>query len=330
MAGRPPIFTDIFPRRGVPAVAARWLFATLLLVVLAWGGGLALLLGIANRMHVDVPYLLAIKLPLLKNNPELIFAGESRTYYGVDAELAAELLGKRPGYAVNIAYDAGEPLATLAAARAEPVAFAKAHVVLSVAPFIFNEGVRSAGVFPQDVLSRLGVGEQLSTFLPLRVGTLIRYIREAFKARLAEQQHIATESPVPPNQGLMIISSTQPEGKWTARMADHPHFSGWNISGPKARYEVGALCDLAKITGKLTVVLPPWAARYDRAQDAAWRDKEDQMAALLNGAGARCGFDVLNIPAVPGLASANFADEMHLNASGIPIYTRYLVEQMKR
>jgi hypothetical protein len=38
---------------------------------------------------------------------------------------------------------------------------------------------------------------------------------------------------------------------------------------------------------------------------------------------------VLNIQAVPGLEQPNFADEMHVNASGIPIYTRYLVAQLR-
>ena len=47
-------------------------------------------------------------------------------------------------------------------------------------------------------------------------------------------------------------------------------------------------------------------------------------------AGRRCGFDVLNIQSVPGLAQGNYADEMHVNASGVPIYTRYLVSRLKR
>jgi hypothetical protein len=45
--------------------------------------------------------------------------------------------------------------------------------------------------------------------------------------------------------------------------------------------------------------------------------------------GQRCGFDVLNIQAVPGLEQASYADEMHVLASGIPIYTRYLVSQLR-
>jgi hypothetical protein len=185
-------------------------------------------------------------------------------------------------------------------------------------------------VFPQDVTARLGVTEQLWTYLPLRVGTLIRYIREAFNARLAEQQDVADSTPQLASLGLSVIRDTQREGNWITRLADHPHYANWNLRGPKARYEVEALCDLAKLTEKLTIVLPPWAARYDRAKDAVWREKEHQIAMLLVSAGNRCGFGVLNILSVPDLGPGNFADEMHVNATGIPIYTRYLVEQLKR
>src|ERR1700720_3062622 len=168
----------------VQAASARWIAGALALTAAAWLALLAGLLALANRVHDDVPALLAVKLPLLQSRPELIFAGESRTLYQVDASLAAQLIGKPQGAAVNIAYDAGEPLALEAAMHRQPDRFQKAHVVVSVVPFLFNEGVRSAAVYPLDVMARLGVAEQMSGFLPLRVGTLIRFIREAFAARL--------------------------------------------------------------------------------------------------------------------------------------------------
>jgi hypothetical protein len=313
----------------VQAASARWIAAALALTLLAWLAVLAALLAVANRVHDDVPSLLAIKLPLLQSKPELIFGGESRTVYQVDAGLAAQLIGKPPGAAVNIAYDAGEPLALLAAMRRAPDRFRNAQVVVSVAPFLFNEGVRSAAVYPQDVAARLGVFEQMISFLPLRVGTLIRYIRETFNARLSAAQHVA-DGPQPPGYGLTVIPRTQPDDQWAAEIGSHPHYAGWNLSGPKARFEVGALCDMVALSKKLTVVAPPWAPRYDRATDPSWREKEDQLVTLLADAGRRCGFDVLNIPSVPGLEQANYADEMHVNASGVPIYTRYLVSRLKR
>jgi hypothetical protein len=314
----------------VQAASARWIVFALALTLLAWLVALAGLLAVANRVHDDVPQLLAIKLPLLQSRPELIFGGESRTVYQVDAALAAQLIGKPPGAAVNIAYDAGEPLALLGAMRREPDRFKNAQVVVSIAPFLFNEGVRSAAVYPQDVAARLGVFAQMTSFLPLRVGTLIRFIREAFNARLSGGQHVADAGPQPAGFGLTVIAGTQRDDQWAADIGTHPHYANWNLSGPKARFEIGALCDMVALTRKLTVVVPPWAPRYDRAGDAAWREKEDQIVALVADAGHRCGFDFLNIPSVPGLEQANYADEMHVNASGVPIYTRYLVSRLKR
>jgi hypothetical protein len=308
---------------------ARWIAGTIVLTGALWIAGFAGLLAIAARVHVDVPYAQAVKLPLLQSRPDLIFAGESRTEYQVDAELAAKLTGRPAGAAINIAYDAGEPLAVLAAIRQQPELFGKAHVVISVAPFIFNDGVRSAAVYPQDIAARLGVFEQITSFLPLRIGTLIRFIREAFKARLASEQHIAERGLKPPAYGLLMISRSQPDDRWPAEIGTHAHYDNWNLSGPKARFETAALCDMVRLVRKLTVVIPPWAPRYDRARDPSWREKDEQYAALVIETGRRCGFGVLNIQAVPGLDQANFADEMHVNASGIPIYTRYLVAQLR-
>ena len=76
-------------------------------------------------------------------------------------------------------------------------------------------------------------------------------------------------------------------------------------------------------------MVPPWSPRYDRAREPAWQGKEEQIVTLLTDAGRRCGFDVLDIPSVPGLGPGNYADELHLNASGVPIYTRYLVSKLK-
>jgi len=317
-------------RLRVQAASARWIAAALMLTAVTWLAVLAGLLALAGRVHDDVPVLLAVKLPLLQSRPELIFAGESRTVYQVDPNLAAQLIGKAPGAAVNIAYDAGEPLALLAAMHRRPDRFLKAHVVVSVAPFLLNEGVRSAAVYPQDVAARLGVAEQMGSFLPLRVGTLIRFIREAFAARLAADQHIADLGALPGGFGLRIIDRTQPDDRFPAEIGSHAHYANWDLSGPKAGFGIGALCEMVALTRKLTVVVPPWAPRYDRARDPAWREKDDQYSALVVDAGRRCGFDVLNIQSIPGLEQGHYADEMHVNASGVPIYTRYLVSRLKR
>ncbi len=84
MSGISADIAGLFRGRRAASVAARWIAWTLLLVVVSWSAGLAILLAIANRVHVDVPYQQAIKLPLLKFRPGLIFAGYSRMFYNVD------------------------------------------------------------------------------------------------------------------------------------------------------------------------------------------------------------------------------------------------------
>lgn len=306
----------------------RWIILTLGFAGLISVTALAALLYVATRVHVDIPYVLAIKLPLLKAQPELIFAGESRTEYQVDPALAAEIMGKST--AANIAYDAGEPLAVLAASRQYPNSFRNAHLVLSVAPFIFNEGVQSAAVYPLDVVARLSIYEQFATFMPLRIGTLIRFIREAFRARLAFDQQLATRAPLPPTFGLLTIGTRQGEDRWPKDLGTHPHYARWNLSGPKARFETGALCELVPMVRKLTVVAPPWASRYDQNIDTLWQERDNQYTALLEQTGRRCGFTVFNIRTVPGLDQSDFADEMHILASAVPKYTRYVVELISR
>jgi hypothetical protein len=316
-------------RSDAQGLAARWIAATIALAGVLWITGLAGLLAVAGRMHVDIPYVLAVKLPLLQSRPTLIFAGDSRTAYQVDAGLAAGLIGKPAGAAVNIAYDAGEPLAVLAAVRAQPAAFASAHVVVSVAPFTFNEGVHTVGGYPQDVVARLGVVEKMRLFLPWRSGTLIYFIREAFNARLASELHLAERASQPANYGLSIIPGSQRDDEWPPDLGTHTYYANWNLSGPKARFETAALCETARLVRRLTVVVPPWAPRYHRADDSLWRTRDEAYAALVADAGRRCGFDVLNIQAVPGLGQADYADEMHIKVSGIPVYTRYLVAQLR-
>ena len=319
----------VFVQSDVQGRTARWIASVFVLTAALCIAVFAGLMAVANHVHDDIPHALAVKLPLLQSRPDLIFAGESRTQYQVDAVLAAKLTGRPVGAAVNIAYEAGEPLATLAAIRQQPELFKAAHVVISVAPFIFNEGVGPAALFPQDVAARLSVVEQMTTFLPLRIGTLFRFIREAFNARLASEQRIAVRGPQPPAAGLATIQSFQGDDRWPKELGTYPSYANWNLSGPKARFEIAALCDMARLVRQLSVVIPPWAPRYDRGNDPVWREKDDQYAALVIDAGRRCGFDVLNIQAIAGLEQLNFADEMHVIASGIPIYTRYLVAQLR-
>src|ERR1700686_2760824 len=77
-------------RSDVQGRTARWIASTFVLTGAVWIAAFAGLLIVASHIHVDIPYVLAVKLPLLQSRPDLIFAGESRTEYQVSAELAGK------------------------------------------------------------------------------------------------------------------------------------------------------------------------------------------------------------------------------------------------
>jgi hypothetical protein len=317
---------------GLGAIAAslRFIVVSFLLTAVLWLCGLAALLAVAKRVHVDVPQAMAAKLPLLKYQPGLVIAGESRNLYGFDPVLASDLLGEPRGYAVNIAYEAGEPLSVLGAATLKPEAFRNAQVVLSIAPFNFNDGIRQAYSYPLNVAARESVAELMWDFLPLRIGTLIRFIREAFASRLALSQNAYDTAPEPRNFGFTPITGQKPLARWIGRVGDHPHYQGFDLSGPRAAATLNGLCELVPKVRRLTVVIPPWAAKYSRADDRAWDSHETQIAALIRATASRCGFDVIDAQFVPGLGLPQFYDEMHVNIEGVPIYTAFIVSQLRK
>jgi hypothetical protein len=313
---------------GTRGTGTGWIVGALLLTVVVWVGSLAGLSAIARQVHSDIPHALARKLPLLQLQPDIVFAGDSRTHYQIDPALAARLENLPEGKAVNLAYEAGEPLAFLAVVRRQPELFAQARLVVSVAPPIFNEGVRQATAYPQGAFARLSIAEQLWTFLPMRVGTIIRFIREAFNSRLVDDQGIADNGDMPPNYGFVGLKHFA-SYTWPKDLGSHALYENWNVAGPKSHFEIEALCTMRKLVRNLTVVVPPWSPRYDRAVDVAWAKKDAEHVALISAAGKRCGFDVLSIPSVPGLTADDYSDELHLNESGVPAYTRHVVSQLK-
>ena len=229
--------------RGVAATASVWLAIVLVLATMIWFAAFAGLLAIARQIHVDIPPMFAAKLPLLRLGPRLIFAGESRTAFMVDPDLAARLLGQPPGYAVNIGFESGEPLAVLGAIDKLPDPFRSSHLVISIGAFHFNDGTRAASLYPVDVAARLPVWRLMTHFLPLRIGTLIRFIRNAFEARLASEQSVAVAAPPPERHGLQLLRGVMRPDQATS---DNGHYQNWSLAGPRAHYATQALCDMAK------------------------------------------------------------------------------------
>jgi hypothetical protein len=301
---------------------ARWTASMLTCVAIMWSAVFLGLLVAAKAVHQDIGIHLPEKLGLLALRPGLIFAGDSRTEYQVDAQLAARLMGRAPGYAVNIAVAAGDPVSLLAALRQHADAVRGADLVVNVSPYHLNDGDRRELHYPMTAVARLTLGEQVRTFLPLHLRTLIRFIIEGF-------------TPLPPARpaaafsryGSQHLIGSLPADRLRGRAGDDPVYAGWNLSGPKSTHMRAALCAMPPLVKRLVVVLPPWSAIYDKRPDEAWRRMDAELVALLSQTGRQCGFEVLHAK-VPGLKPEHFRDALHINVDGVPIYTRYLLDEL--
>jgi hypothetical protein len=291
-------------------------------VALMWSAIFLGLLAAANAVHQDLGIYLPEKIGLLELRPELIFAGDSRTEFQIDAELAARLLGRPPGYAVNIAVAAGDPVSLLAALRQHPDAVRNADLVVNVSPYLLNEGDRREFQYPLTVIARLTLLEQVRTFLPLHLRTLIRFIIEAFTPPPTARRPEAL-----PRYGSLHLVGSLPAKELRAKASDDPVYVGWNLSGPKSVHVRNALCAMRPLVQRLVVVLPPWSPVYEDRSDDAWRRMDAELAALLTQTSRQCGFEFL-VAKVPGLRPEHFRDALHINADGVPIYTRYLLDQL--
>jgi hypothetical protein len=295
----------------------------------------------AGRIHDDVSPQLAAKLPLLELQPRIIFAGDSRTAQQVDLAVAAKILGQPPGYAVNLAVVGADALEYLAAVRERPAAFRDADLVLGLSPYHLNDGNRKEFFFSTGAIARLGLGQQLLTFVPADIATLMWFIRDAFQTQADRLRNPDRVGPLPvrlgqePLAGRIVVAQeagTRRYRDWLnseiTAYEGHTYYRDWQSEGYKARLVEGALCALRPLVHRLVIVSPPWAPIAEFTGRPAWRRLEAQFRAELSTIARACGCEFLPADAVEGLSIEHFADETHVNDVGAPLYTAYLLTRL--
>jgi len=329
------------------AGAVRWIAATMamtaVLCVMVFVG----LLMVASRLNVDIGPRLAPKLELLDLNPQLIFAGDSRTAFQVDPVLAAEQIGQPSGYAINLAVMGTDPIEFLAVARERPEKFRDADLVLNVSPFQINDGLMREYAISAGTIARLGLLDQIRMFLPRQIASLVWFVQQTFLGFAYHQQAPALDGATRSRLGYelmggritVIDSDKSGTGGGAARYIDflhseiepyegHPYYRDWQPTGFRSGLLRQSLCELRPLVRRLVVVSPPWAPIPDLIASAAWHDLDSQYLAILARMAADCHFELVAIPSVPGLEIEHFFDETHINDVGTPIYTSYLLQRL--
>jgi hypothetical protein len=330
--------------RHIGLVALRWVLGTCGLAVAISSMLFACLLLAAVWIHDDVGVQMGSKLQLLEHDPKLVFAGDSRTQEQVDPVLAAKLLGKPFGYAINIGAPGEDPVAVLAAVNRHLEQFRDVELVINLSPYNINDGLKKQFFFPTTVIARLGLLRQMRTFLPSHIDTLIWFIQDAFLGssyrhgfpRLSSE--LVSRLGFEPVPGRIIAEQpTSPGaprryrdflGSQVGPFEGHPYYRDWQPSGFKVQTVRMALCALRPLVKRLFVVLPPWAPIGPLVQSAAWRHRDAEFERIVATLASECGFDFLPIAKLDVLTIEDFSDETHVNQIGAAIYTSYLLERL--
>jgi hypothetical protein len=331
------------PRR-VRLAALTWALATCALTAGISSILFACLLQTAARIHDDIGPQMGSKLHLLEYDPQLVFAGDSRTQEQVDPVLAAKLLGKRFGYAINIATPGEDPIAVLAAVSRHLEQFPNIDLIINLSPYNVNDGIKKQFLFPSTVIARLGLLQQMRIFLPSHIDTLVWFIQDAFlKSNYRHSfphpnSELASRLGFEPLPGQIVVERPSSPGSppryrdflgsQVGPFAGHPYYRDWQPSGIKAQSVRAALCALRPLVKRLSVILPPWAPIEPMLESAAWRDRDAEFERIVAEMADECHFDLLPIAYVDGLAIEHFSDETHVNELGAALYTPYLLERL--
>jgi hypothetical protein len=263
---------------------------------------------------------------LLKNDPTIIFAGDSRAERHLVPQIATDILNQPMGKIVNIALAGADPLMLLPIVRNNPKTFKNALVIISMSANQFNDGALKRGYFSKSMISKLSYSQQFEAFFPSHIKTLQDYYKTAIIQLFT--------SPQPPKRlfessyGFMAVDGKlDSESLNLYRLKKNPWYKNFKISNTKKQLISSALQQINMQCGSLFVISAPFPPSYLKIikgedLDQFEIDFQQQLKETCNH------LDILyhSFQNIEGLHDHHFYDSSHLNVEGAKIFTKHLIK----
>tara|TARA_R110002110_G_scaffold260260_4_gene476040 strand:+ start:23575 stop:24534 length:960 start_codon:yes stop_codon:yes gene_type:complete len=311
-------------------VYQRWVALYILLPLVAFLPIMALLLSILGTAFYDPNA--GKRSGRLTHNPELIFAGDSRSERGLDPATAERVLGWPEGKAANIAVAAGDPPEVLQTVLAYPDHFTDATVIVSMSPFMLNNGLKQGGYYTYAMMAETNPVQLLMEFLPNNPSMLFGYVFDQIRIQVAgrPKPHILRDlagQPITETRYTAvekIYNGAVPAlgGRW---------YKDWRVDGPRKDVVEQSLAELRDRVGRLIVIQAPFAPTYQKAvksSDAVDAGSIREFDATMTAIAARLGITYRSFAFDDIWKDEDFYDATHLNLLGSKRFTEHLVKEL--
>lgn len=266
------------------------------------------------------------KIPLLKEDPILYFAGDSRALWQLRPDVASEHLGVANGKVVNIARIAGHPVEIENFIKKNVDRFKNATIVISVSAFLFNGAAKTPHHFSKDLIAGENVFEQIRIFMPDNLLTLQNYynyiVLRFFRKTTNETKF--------DNYGYSPLSHKISYDLLNhERLSGDPWYKDFYIDSRKVKEIEKSLLNIKKMCKNIVVYNGPFAKTFhDTFKSYRIYDIEREFDAEVNQMCARHNIKYISYFMEYKLSDNYFADWAHLNDAGSKIFTIRILDDI--
>ncbi|MGD9638899.1 MAG: hypothetical protein AB7U85_07550 [Alphaproteobacteria bacterium] len=271
---------------------------------------------------------------LLKTNPQIIFAGDSRAEMHLDPDVAVAFLDMKNGDVINIAQSSGDILVVNDLAVRFPNKFINATLIVSISANQLNDGAKTPVYFPNSMIAKMNIFEQIQMFIPKNAETLFAYYYSNIEQKIKKILGINLKKPnhkYDNHRGFKINDKMASLERMISKkdINNHPWYQNYNYYGLKHQLIKDALSSLKKRVKRLVVYTGTFAPTYIKniENTNVWESEVVFQKALFEIC-KDLDIEFINFVDYSDFEDKLFSDEAHFNYEGAKVFTKILLSKV--
>lgn len=263
---------------------------------------------------------------LLRKDPLVFFAGDSRAYWQLIPEVASKYLDINNNKVVNIGRTGGHPLEVENLIRLNADKFKESVVIISVSAFLINGSAKTPYHYSMDLIARKNLLDQIILFYPNNLLTLQRYYSHIVKELVYSSNAYDNIS----TNGYRPLTGTIDYTRMTyENLSIDPWYNKFNSDGEKIRDIETSLIFISSACKKLVVFNGPFSEYFNTNFNGTDLYKteiifDSEMEKICN----KNGIQYISYAKNAVFKDEYFNDWAHLNEKGSKLLTLKLLQDI--